>query len=132
MPSAAPLSELAAERFVLLTTFRRSGEPVNTPVWIASDADGPMVTTPKKSGKVRRLRHSERIELRPCNRMGKIDDQVDATPATATIVDDDASRATLTTVFGRKYGLEYRIFLFIEGLTRSGKQDRVMLRLTPA
>ena len=130
MSSATSLSELADERFVLLTTFRRSGEPVSTPVWIARDGAGPMVTTPKKSGKVRRLRNSDRIELRPCNRMGKIDDRVQPTPATAIIVDDDASRDTLTSVFGRKYGLEYRIFLFIERLTRSGRQDRVMLRIS--
>ena len=132
MPPAAPLSELADERFVLLTTFRRSGEPVNTPVWIASDSHGPVVTTPKKSGKVRRLRHDERIELRPCNRMGRVDDDAHPTSATATIFDDDESRGTLTRVFSRKYGVEYRVFLFIERLSRAGRQDRVMLRLTPA
>ncbi|MET1051209.1 MAG: PPOX class F420-dependent oxidoreductase [Mycetocola sp.] len=132
MPPAAPLHELADERFVLLTTFRRSGEPVNTPVWIASDDDGLMVTTPKTSGKVRRLRHDDRIELRPCSRMGRVDDDAHAIRATATIVDDDASRGILTRVFSRKYGLEYRVFLFIERLSRSGRQDRVMLRLTSA
>ena len=55
-----------------------------------------------------------------------------ATALSELAVDDDASRNTLTTVFGRKYGLEYRIFLFIERLTRSGRQDRVMLRISPA
>ena len=83
MSSATSLSELADERFVLLTTFRRSGEPVSTPVWIARDAAGPMVTTPKKSGKVRRLRNDDRIELRPCNRMGRVEGEPVPTPATA-------------------------------------------------
>lgn len=132
MPIAVPLPYLADERFVLLTTFRRSGEPVHTPVWIASDAGGPMVMTPKQSGKVRRLRNDDRIELRPCDRMGRVDGDPVPTPAIAAIVDDDASRNTLTAVFGRKYGFEYRLFLFLERFTRSGRQDRVMLRLSPA
>ena len=64
--------------------------------------------------------------------MGRVGGDAQPTAATATILDDDASRGTLTRVFSRKYGLEYRVFLFIERLSRSGRQDRVMLRLTSA
>lgn len=37
-PGAA-LIALGDERFVSLTTFRRTGERVSTPVWIARDQD---------------------------------------------------------------------------------------------
>ena len=66
------LAALAGERFISLTTFRRSGEPVPTPVWIARDGDTLVVTTPAESGKVKRLRHHSRVELRPCSRTGRV------------------------------------------------------------
>jgi hypothetical protein len=50
------IDDVAGERFVSLTTFRRDGTPVATPVWIARDGDALVVTTPADSGKVKRLR----------------------------------------------------------------------------
>jgi uncharacterized protein len=52
--------ELAAAgiaQFVSLTTFRPSGAPVATPVWVARDGDALVVTTAVDTGKLRRLRH---------------------------------------------------------------------------
>ncbi|MDT7579905.1 MAG: uncharacterized protein QOK35_1169, partial [Pseudonocardiales bacterium] len=49
------LAEMADEQFVSLSTFRRSGAPVATPVWIARDGDALVVTTIADSGKVKRL-----------------------------------------------------------------------------
>ncbi|WEO79091.1 PPOX class F420-dependent oxidoreductase [Cryobacterium sp. SO2] len=134
--TAAALAGLADERFVSLTTFRRTGEPVSTPVWIAADGADLIVTTPKESGKVKRLRNDSRVQLRPCSRTGSVRDGAVVVEANAIIVDDDRSRALLTQVFGRKYRAEYRIFLFIERLGRSGSKQRVLLRIntgsTPA
>ena len=36
---------LGDEQFLSLTTFRKSGERVSTPVWIGRDGDALMVTT---------------------------------------------------------------------------------------
>jgi PPOX class probable F420-dependent enzyme len=132
VPIPTDFLALADHRFISLTTFRRSGEPVSTAVWIAQDGDDLIVTTPKESGKVKRLRTSDRVEMRPCGRSGKVETDAVTVAGRATIVDDDASRALLTTVFGAKYRLEYRIFLFIEGLGKSGNKNRVLLRITPA
>ena len=67
--TVVPTLDLAGEQFVSLTTFRRDGTPVPTPVWIAQDGDAPLVvTTPAGTGKVKRLRHDPRVELRTCNR----------------------------------------------------------------
>ena len=41
------LADLGHQRFVSLTTFRRSGEPVPTPVWVLSD--GVLTTRPLPS-----------------------------------------------------------------------------------
>lgn len=130
--SAASFAALADERFVSLTTFRRSGEAVSTPVWIARDGDDLIVTTPKDSGKVKRLRNSGAVELRACGRMGKVDDDAVTVAGTAAIFDDDASRAHLNAVFAAKYRAEYRIFMFIERLGKSANKDRVLLRISAA
>ncbi len=39
------LLALADEQYVLLTTTRRSGDRVPTPVWVARDGDALVVTT---------------------------------------------------------------------------------------
>ena len=39
------LLDLGVEQYVSLTTFRRNGQPVPTPVWVAADGDGGLVIT---------------------------------------------------------------------------------------
>jgi len=111
MTSPKAFSGIGDERFVSLTTFRKSGVPVSTAVWIALDGDDLVVTTPATSGKVKRLRNSPRVELRPCDRMGRVKEGA---------------------IFLAKFRVEYRIFMFIERLGKQGKKDRVMLRISPA
>ena len=119
--------DLGDERFVSLTTFRRSGEPVSTPVWVARDGDALVVTTPVGSGKVKRLRHTPRVELRPCGRTGKVADGAPVRTGTARIEDRDRPD-----LFRGKYGLEYRLFMGIERLGKGGRKQRVLLRIRPA
>jgi uncharacterized protein len=118
---------LADERFISLTTFRRTGEPVSTPVWVAGDGEALIVTTPEGSGKVKRLRHTSRVEIRPCSRSGKVAPGAPTVTGTAEIEAQDRPE-----VFRRKYGLEYRVFMLVERLARSGNPDRVLVRIRPA
>jgi uncharacterized protein len=74
MPVDEAFAALGDERFVFLTTFGKSGEPVSTPVWIARDGGALVVTTPATSGKVKRIRNSPRVEVRPCSRRGRVKD----------------------------------------------------------
>ncbi len=123
------LAEMADEQFVSLTTFRRSGVPVATPVWAARDGDALVVTTPADSGKVRRLRHDPRVELRPCNRRGTVPDGAPVAGGVAEVVaPDDRSAAVLR----RKYGLQYRLISALERVVVRGDRERVILRITAA
>lgn len=130
MTSSSKLLALGSERFVSLTTFRRSGVGVSTPVWIARDGDSLVVTTPAGSGKVKRLRNSSRVQLQPCNRMGKVAGGFSPIEASAQIQDDPAVIERLGDVFLAKFRLEYRIFMFIERRTKDGQKQRVMLKIT--
>ena len=123
----AAFLDLAEQRFVSLTTFRRTGEAVSTPVWVARDGDALVVTTPAGSGKVKRLRHTPRVELRPCGRTGKVADGAPVHAGTARIEARDRPD-----LFRRKYGLEYRLFMGVERLGKGGRKERVLLRIRPA
>ncbi|QSE93650.1 PPOX class F420-dependent oxidoreductase [Rhodococcus pseudokoreensis] len=125
-------ARLGDEPFVSLTTFRRSGEPVSTPVWIARDGDALIVTTPEESGKVKRLRNNESVELRPCSRRGKVDARVDPVAAVAEIVTDESASRRMADTIRDEYGLEYRIVMFIERVLARRRKPRVLLRITPA
>ena len=111
-----PWLALADERFISLTTYRRTGEPVSTPVWVGRDGEALVVLTPADSGKVKRLRRDPRVEIRPCGRFGKVAEGATALAGTAELredpVDVEQARATIR----RTYPLESRVVLGIERL----------------
>jgi PPOX class probable F420-dependent enzyme len=110
------LLTLADARFVSLTTFRRSGERVSTPVWIGRDGDALVVLTPAGSGKVKRLRRDSRVELAPCGRFGKVDDGVVPVAGTADVRESPAEVERARVTIRRHYPIESRIVLGIERL----------------
>jgi len=111
-----PLLSLADARFVSLTTFRRSGERVSTPVWVGRDGAALVVLTPAGSGKVKRLRHDSRVELAPCGRFGKVEDGVVPVPATADVRDAPADVERARATIRATYPIESRVVLGIERL----------------
>ena len=126
------LAALGDEKFVALTTFRKSGVAVETTVWIGRDGDTLIVTTPSGSGKVKRLRNDERISLRPSSRRGKADTSVPPVAGVAEVVEGREAMYRLDSVMGTKYPFEYRLVMAVERLIRRGAPERVMLRITPA
>ncbi len=122
---------LGREKLVWLTTYRRSGDAVSTPVWIGQDGDAFVVTTGERAGKVKRLRNNPRVQLRACSRTGRVADRAIPVSGTAEILTDEQSRSRLTEIIRRKYGLEYRVVTAIERVMRSGPGTRVILRITP-
>jgi uncharacterized protein len=57
-------------RYIALTTFRRDGTPVTTPVWFARHDDCLLVWTGAQSGKAKRLRASSAVTVAPCTIRG--------------------------------------------------------------
>ena len=70
------------------------------------------------------------VEMRPCSRMGRVEDGVEPVAGVAEISTDEDSRERLTGIIRRKYGLEYRVVMGIERLGASGPNDRVILSIT--
>ena len=59
-------ADLDRHRYVSLATFRRNGTEVATPVWFAAVDDKLYVVSAGDAGKVKRLRHSPRARVAPC------------------------------------------------------------------
>src|SRR5262249_15055928 len=68
---AIRLGDLAVDRTVLLTTYRRDGTPVGTPVHIARDEMGVYVRTFDPSGKLRRIRRDPHVTVAACTVRGR-------------------------------------------------------------
>lgn len=68
---AAALEELARARYVSLTTFRRDGTAVSTPVWAAAERSALLVWTAAASWKVKRLRHDPHVLVAACDVRGR-------------------------------------------------------------
>jgi uncharacterized protein len=66
-----PFASFAGQQFLRLTTFRRSGEGVPTPVWFAAVDGGLGVFTAADAGKVKRLRRDGRVRIVPCSYKGR-------------------------------------------------------------
>jgi PPOX class probable F420-dependent enzyme len=72
MKDPAPaLEPLVRQRTVLLTTYRRDGTPVGTPVHIAVDGDRAFVRTWDTAWKLMRIRRDPEVEVAPSTALGK-------------------------------------------------------------
>jgi uncharacterized protein len=130
--SDSALAALGDEQFLSLTTFRKSGERVSSPMWVARDGHALIMFTPQASGKVKRLRNNPRVELRPCGRFGRVEDGVEPVAGVAEVLTDEASLERATGFIRRKYGLGYRVVMGIERLMKSGQEKRGILLITRA
>ncbi|CAN5703156.1 hypothetical protein BH24ACT22_BH24ACT22_17070 [soil metagenome] len=66
-----PFSSLEGHSYIKLTTFRKSGEPVSTPLWFAQHDGRLHATTEPDSGKMKRIQNNPSVLLAPCNAWGK-------------------------------------------------------------
>jgi PPOX class probable F420-dependent enzyme len=124
--SDTPLDRLAAGKYLLITSFRKNGTPVPTPVWVVRDGDALGVWTVADSWKVKRIRARADILVGPCDLRGN--PTGDPVPATAEICDAQTS-ARYRGLIARKYGITGRLSLLGSRLRR-GADGTVGLRVT--
>lgn len=66
------MERLSGQRYISLTTFRRDGTPVATPVWLVRDGDRLAVWTNATAGKVKRIRREPSVTVAPCTVRGRL------------------------------------------------------------
>jgi PPOX class probable F420-dependent enzyme len=120
------LDLLGAEKYVLLTTFRKDGREVATPVWVVRDGDALGIWTVADSGKVKRIRRSGAVTVAPCDVRGR--PHGEAVPGTASIL-DSGSADRLRNLLRRKYGIMGWLGM-LGSRIRRGKDGTVGIRIT--
>jgi uncharacterized protein len=69
--SAPDFAALRGAKYCLLVTYRRSGEPVPTPVWFGLDSEGRLyVRTEARGGKAKRIRANPAVKVAPATQRG--------------------------------------------------------------
>ena len=129
----ATFADVGQEEFVSLTTYRRSGEAVSVPVWIAPAADAPgglLVTTTKRSGKVKRLRRDRRVQLRPCDRRGVVAADAPIVSGQADIIDAADDVGQMREAIRAKYGSRMNLTAADQGIVDPTEPARVILRIS--
>ena len=95
---------LSDEKYMLLTTFRRDGTPVATPVWVVPLDDGAVgFWTSSGSGKAKRLGHTSRVTVQPSDARGRVKKGSQPVEATARVV-TGAEFAVIHDKVKAKYG----------------------------
>ncbi|MFI0508738.1 PPOX class probable F420-dependent enzyme [Streptomyces canus] len=121
-----PLERLGAGKYLLLTSFRKNGTPVATPVWVVRDGDALGVWTVADAWKVKRIRARADVLVGPCDMRGNpTGDQI---PARAEIC-DATTTARYRQLLARKYGILGRLTLLGSRLRR-GSEGTVGIRVT--
>jgi PPOX class probable F420-dependent enzyme len=127
MPSFDALDD---PKYVLLTTFRKTGVGVPTAVWAARDGDALLVTTVASAGKVKRIRNNPEVTLQACTMSGRIKRDAVLVAGRAEIVDDPAGFESGNAIIAKKYGWMFRFAFRAEARRSGGSSNRVILRLT--
>jgi PPOX class probable F420-dependent enzyme len=120
---------LAAQKFVSLTTYKKNGDALATPMWVGRDGDHLFVWTPADSAKIKRVRKDPRVTLVPCGRFGKPNNDAEPVAGTAEVITEPATVRRLAEVIRHKYGLEYWVVTLIERLAARGEKPRAILRI---
>jgi PPOX class probable F420-dependent enzyme len=102
--------DIGDARYVSLTTFRRSGEAVPVPVWIAPLGDGRVgFTTDASSGKVKRMRNNPEVTLQECSMRGQVAAGTAEVRGTAAVVAEGPDHDLVVRAIGKKYGLQFTV-----------------------
>lgn len=104
---------LGDEKYLALTTFKRDGTPVTTAVWSASIDDNRIgFWTSSGSGKAKRLAHTSKVIVQPCDSRGRVKAGTTPTEATAELVTGPQLEGIRTKIIA-KYGFMTKLTKFL-------------------
>jgi PPOX class probable F420-dependent enzyme len=96
--------EIGRSRHVSLTTYRKDGTGVATPVWHVVHSDELLVVSEAEAWKVKRIRNNSHVVVTVCDFRGKIAAGAASAEGTARLL-DEADTETARAGLARKYVL---------------------------
>jgi PPOX class probable F420-dependent enzyme len=112
MSDSSSAQVLKSAKYVSLITFRKSGEPVRSPVWFAQFGENPNsygVITETNAGKVKRIRANSKIEIQVCDIKGGVEPDAQKFSGVAHLV-IGAEAVAVRKAISKRYGLTYKLF----------------------
>lgn len=96
------VDEIGRSRYVSLTTYRRNGTGVATPVWHVLHGGELLVVTEADAWKVKRIRNNSHVVVTVCDIRGRISPGAPSAQGAARLLDEEGTR-TARTMLARKY-----------------------------
>jgi uncharacterized protein len=134
MDGAPPVTWTFPGKYISLTTYRRDGTDVATPVWFVQEGDRLLVRTGTASGKAKRIRRNQAVQVASCTASGQLrGQQVSGVARVLSGAAADAAGRMIT----RKYRLELAVIgplWFIQSALHLGRRRStpVILTVTPS
>lgn len=112
--TAIPVSgfdSLRGKKYALLTTYRKSGEAVPSPVWFGLNDDGSLYfSTEEAAAKVRRITNNPKVRVAPCSTNGKpLGPPAEGTARVLPIGDHDRAERAIAANYGLARKLYHRV-----------------------
>jgi|SRR6185503_5935580 PPOX class probable F420-dependent enzyme len=102
----ALLAQFEGKKYLSIETYRKSGDPVRTPVWFVEDNGLLYVRTADSTGKYKRIRNNPAVKIAPCDIRGNVKgDWLAAEASVAPASEADEAYRLLR----KKYGMMYAV-----------------------
>ncbi|MGW2229864.1 PPOX class F420-dependent oxidoreductase [Streptomyces formicae] len=122
------VTRLSTGKYLLVSSYRKDGTLVPSPVWVVRDGDALGIWTVADSWKVKRIKRRADVMVGPCDLRGNpTGEQV---PATAEVVPQEVT-ARYRTLITRKYTV-VGFFTLLGSRIRRGLDGTVGIRITLA
>ena len=119
---AAELEALFPGRFLSVTSFKRDGTGVATPVWFVSDGSRLFAFTDLHSPKVWRIRRNPHVLIASCRPGGKL--RKEPVPARAEVLTATPELERVRELLTERYRISYRLVMLVYRLGRRLRGER--------
>jgi uncharacterized protein len=120
--SAADLEARFRGRYLSVTSFKRDGTAIATPLWFVSDGSRLFALTDLHSAKVRRMRRNPRVLVASCRVDGKL--RSEPIPARVQVLTATPALERVQQLLIERYKLSYRLVMLIYRLGRRLRGQR--------
>ncbi|GAC84150.1 PPOX class F420-dependent oxidoreductase [Gordonia paraffinivorans] len=125
--NSTPFGEAGTAKYVQLTTYRKDGTPVSSPVWAVLDGDRLLVWTETESWKVKRIKRNPQVVVQACDVRGG---NLSGEPVSGTAaVLDSAGTEHVRKKLIEKYGIQARVLTFLSRIRR-GSDGTIGIAIT--
>ena len=125
---------MVSGKYLSITSFKRDGSGVATPVWFVQEGGRLLIQTDADSGKVKRIRRNPRVLVAPCTATGRL--LADPLPAQAELL-PDAEVGRVERLLAAKYRIDLLFIRPIRAMQARLRRRRprpkpIIVALTPA